>query len=161
MTAGHGRVLVAVTCDERGAALLVQHPGYSVVLTLPAPSGTGATSVYAWPAPVDDGGMADPLLLDVTEVGRRLSVSERLARTLIADGALPSVQVGRRRLVRAVDLGHYVEALGRPEHAIPVGAAPGHDGPGSSTSGDRDGIEAPLRSTPPATSTDHRQGSHP
>lgn len=107
------RVLVAVTCDERGAALLVQHPGYSVVLTLPAPSGTGATSVEAWPAPVDDGAVTSPLLLDTAEVARRLSLSERTARQLITAGAVASVKVGRRRLVRADDLAGFVETLGR------------------------------------------------
>jgi excisionase family DNA binding protein len=58
----------------------------------------------------DDAGRM-PLLLDYDEVGQLLGVSDRTVQRLVADGALPSVTIGRSRRVRPEDLREYVNEL--------------------------------------------------
>jgi excisionase family DNA binding protein len=50
-----------------------------------------------------------PLLLDDPAVALRLGISERSVRRLRSRGALPSVMVGRRRLMRLSDIENFVE----------------------------------------------------
>lgn len=52
-----------------------------------------------------------PLLLDVADLQASLRCGEKSVRRLLAAGTLPSVRVGRRRLVRQEDLRAYVERL--------------------------------------------------
>jgi excisionase family DNA binding protein len=51
------------------------------------------------------------LLVDLDEAAQQLSVSRRSVQSLIYDGALLSVTVGRRRLIALVDLEAYVHEL--------------------------------------------------
>ncbi len=53
----------------------------------------------------------DPLLVDVDEAARRLSLSRRSVQSLIYKGQLPSISVGRRRLVAVADLLAFVDGL--------------------------------------------------
>lgn len=53
----------------------------------------------------------DVLLVDTAEAARRLSISIRGVERLTADGELPAVKIGARRLYRAADLVAYVEQL--------------------------------------------------
>jgi excisionase family DNA binding protein len=55
--------------------------------------------------------MSGELLIDLDEVGRRLSVCKRHVQQLVHDGALPSVKLGRSRRVAVADLVGYVEWL--------------------------------------------------
>lgn len=52
-----------------------------------------------------------PALLDVRDAARYLGVSRTLLYSLLSSGALPSVKVGQRRLVRRADLERFVESL--------------------------------------------------
>ena len=45
------------------------------------------------------------------DAGRALSISRSKTQELIRSGALPSVKIGRRRLVRVRDLRAYVDRL--------------------------------------------------
>jgi excisionase family DNA binding protein len=54
---------------------------------------------------------SDPLLMDYDQVARKLAVSQRTVRRLVADGSLPGVRVGGRALVRLADLEAYVAGL--------------------------------------------------
>ncbi|MBI4345925.1 MAG: excisionase family DNA-binding protein [Elusimicrobia bacterium] len=55
----------------------------------------------------------DPLLISVEEAGKRLGVGRTFAYELVASGELPSVKLGRRRLVPVAALSEYVDrALG-------------------------------------------------
>lgn len=47
---------------------------------------------------------AEPLAVDVNEAARLLSISERKLHYLLADGTIPSIRLGRRRLIRMEDL---------------------------------------------------------
>ena len=58
------------------------------------------------------------LLLDVREVSRLLSVSPWTIRRFIPDGRLPSVRLGRRRMVEPAECQRLVE-LGRAAHELP------------------------------------------
>jgi excisionase family DNA binding protein len=58
---------------------------------------------------VDDDGMA--LLLDLDEAAEVLRSSRRSVERYVKDGALPSVTIGSRRLVRGEDLRRFVEEL--------------------------------------------------
>lgn len=51
----------------------------------------------------------EPLLLDDAAAAVRLSISERSVRRLRANGALPTVMAGGRRLTRLADLEKFVE----------------------------------------------------
>lgn len=106
------RLLVAMVCDEQSAALLVQHPRFSVVFT--APNGTDRRAIDPAHASGDDERMAAPLLLTTDSAADLLALSERKVRQLIAEGELPAVSVGRARRIRACDLAAYVDRLGRP-----------------------------------------------
>jgi excisionase family DNA binding protein len=55
--------------------------------------------------------VTDKLLLDLNDVAQSLSISRRLVQQLLYDGALPSVLVGRRRLIARADLDAFVERL--------------------------------------------------
>lgn len=47
---------------------------------------------------------SEPLAVDCTTAARLLSISERKLHYLVADGSLPSIKLGRRRLIRMDDL---------------------------------------------------------
>jgi excisionase family DNA binding protein len=65
----------------------------------------------------------EPLILwDTDEVARRLSVCIRTVKSLIADGQLESVKIGRARRVPAGALAAYVSRL-RGGHAEDAAAA--------------------------------------
>ncbi|MCH9732807.1 MAG: helix-turn-helix domain-containing protein [Actinomycetia bacterium] len=49
-----------------------------------------------------------PTLLNVEEAAEMLRCSKTLLYTMLGDGRLPSVKVGRRRLVRAADVAQFV-----------------------------------------------------
>jgi excisionase family DNA binding protein len=51
------------------------------------------------------------LLLRYDVVAQRIGVSNRTLRALVHRGALPSVQIGRRRLISVADLELFVEEL--------------------------------------------------
>lgn len=51
------------------------------------------------------------MLLSVDAVAVALSIAPGTVRTLIAEGALPSVRIKGRRLVRRADLCAYVDGL--------------------------------------------------
>jgi excisionase family DNA binding protein len=59
------------------------------------------------------------LLVTLDEVARRLSLCRRSVQQLIYDAALPSVRVGRRRLVAVVDLEAFVSDLRSPTETLP------------------------------------------
>jgi excisionase family DNA binding protein len=50
-----------------------------------------------------------PLLLDDRAAAQRLGVSARTVRRLRANGALPSVRAGKRRLIRVTDVEAFVQ----------------------------------------------------
>jgi len=54
--------------------------------------------------------LEDRLLYRVTEVAVFLNVSRSKVYELLGSGALPSVRIGRTRLVRGSDLRHYVDS---------------------------------------------------
>jgi excisionase family DNA binding protein len=56
----------------------------------------------------------DVLAVNVTEAARRLSVSPRTVATLLAQKKLPSLKVGRRRIVPVAAL----EAFIRSDHGL-------------------------------------------
>lgn len=64
--------------------------------------------------------MTERLLVDVDEAARQLSVSRRFLEDRLYSGALPSVKVGRRRLIATADLVAYVDRL-REEAAESAG----------------------------------------
>jgi len=73
--------------------------------------------------------MTNPLLVDLDEAAVLLSVSRRSVQTLVYEGRLASVQVGRRRLIAMPDLEAFVDRLredsGHPAHlAIIEGRRP-------------------------------------
>lgn len=49
-----------------------------------------------------------PTLLNVEETAEMLRCGKTLVYTMLGDGRLPSVKVGRRRLVRAADVAKFV-----------------------------------------------------
>ncbi len=51
------------------------------------------------------------LLLDLPAVAAALSLSLRTVQSLVHDGRLPSLTVGRSRRVAAVDLDAFIEGL--------------------------------------------------
>ncbi|TVQ64408.1 MAG: DNA-binding protein [Phycisphaerales bacterium] len=51
-----------------------------------------------------------PQLLNVEAVARTLSIGERQVWRLMATGELPTVSIGRRRLVTATDVQAFIEA---------------------------------------------------
>lgn len=53
----------------------------------------------------------EALLLDVKEAAERLSIGRAMAWEMVASGELPTVRIGRRRLVPAEALRRYVESL--------------------------------------------------
>lgn len=53
------------------------------------------------------------LLYTVPDAAAQLSVSERKVRDLVADGAIDSVLIGRRRLIPHDALAAYIERLKR------------------------------------------------
>lgn len=63
------------------------------------------------PSDPDEAAGMPPLLLDAVESARALRCSTKTVSRLIAQGELPSVQLGRRRLVRPADLQRYVDRL--------------------------------------------------
>jgi excisionase family DNA binding protein len=50
-------------------------------------------------------------LYPIKEIQQRLSVGRSTVYQLVSDGQLPSVKIGRRRFVTAVDLNAYIEGL--------------------------------------------------
>ena len=58
--------------------------------------------------------------LSIPAVALVLDVSERTARTLVADGTLPSLTIGRRRLVSRAALERWVEERSRTGTLRPV-----------------------------------------
>jgi excisionase family DNA binding protein len=52
----------------------------------------------------------DEKLLTPAEAGSYLRVSERYVRTLMANGALPTVAIGKRKFIRHADLNDYIRA---------------------------------------------------
>jgi excisionase family DNA binding protein len=60
--------------------------------------------------------MTDPLLVPVREAARRLSLGRDTTYRLVGEGRLPSLSVGRRRLVPVTSLARFIEAeLARAE----------------------------------------------
>ncbi len=49
-----------------------------------------------------------PQMLTVEEAAERLRCSKTLVYAMLGDGRLPSVKVGRRRLLRAADVAQFV-----------------------------------------------------
>ncbi|MDQ6876272.1 MAG: helix-turn-helix domain-containing protein [Candidatus Dormibacteraeota bacterium] len=70
--------------------------------------------------------MTGELLVTLDEAGRRLSLSRRSVQSLIYEGHLASVRVGRSRRVAVVDLEAFVAQLRQHDHAELriVGAVP-------------------------------------
>ena len=59
---------------------------------------------------MEDGGMSvEPLLVDVKEVARLLSICERTVRTLTKGGELPVVKIGSRVLYSRADLIQFIQ----------------------------------------------------
>jgi len=56
-------------------------------------------------------GPGDRLLLPIGEAARLLGIGRTKIYALIADGSIPTVRVGRRRLVRRADLDVFVAGL--------------------------------------------------
>ena len=54
--------------------------------------------------------VAEAVAVDVREAARRLSVSERSVRRMVADGRLSTVRVGRRVLIPVAAISQLVEA---------------------------------------------------
>jgi excisionase family DNA binding protein len=46
----------------------------------------------------------EPMLIAIKTVASRLSISQRKVEKMLANRTLPSVKIGRRRLVRRADL---------------------------------------------------------
>ena len=80
----------------------------SVLNVLVASSGQDRPMFGELPESVDAGAVPTPLLLDDAAAAQRLSVSARTVRRLRADGALPTVVTGKRRLIRLTDLEAFV-----------------------------------------------------
>jgi excisionase family DNA binding protein len=59
-----------------------------------------------------------PLLHSIQSAAARLNVGRTLLYQLLAEGVLPSVTIGKRRLVAEADLEEYVERL-RAQQATP------------------------------------------
>jgi excisionase family DNA binding protein len=59
--------------------------------------------------------MTERLLLTVAEAARALSLSRSKLYLMVSAGAIPSVQLGRSRRIRASDLEEFVAALGEQE----------------------------------------------
>lgn len=55
----------------------------------------------------------DRVLLPVADVGAALGIGKTLAWRLVRDGELPSVRIGKRRLVPAAALQEYIVKLVR------------------------------------------------
>lgn len=53
-----------------------------------------------------------PLLLTIEAAARLLSIGRSMAYELASNGELPTVRLGRKRLVRRSDLLEFVERLG-------------------------------------------------
>lgn len=51
-----------------------------------------------------------PITLTIAQVAEHLQIGRRLAERLVAEGAIPSIKVGRLRRVPAVALAEYVES---------------------------------------------------
>jgi excisionase family DNA binding protein len=67
----------------------------------------------------DSSPTSDCLAMNYETVARRLSVSERHVRRLVAQGDLPMVKIGGASRITTSDLGAYVEGL---ERSRPVAA---------------------------------------
>lgn len=65
---------------------------------------TAAQTTAARTAPAEQ----VPQMLTVGEAAEMLRCSNTLVYTMLGDGRLPSVKVGRRRLVRATDVARFV-----------------------------------------------------
>lgn len=52
----------------------------------------------------------EPLAITIPRAAKLLSLSERQIYYLISDGALPSIKIGRRRLIRVDHLKAFIEA---------------------------------------------------
>jgi excisionase family DNA binding protein len=102
------RVLVAVVTDRGGALLLDGHPRFKVVFA--APSVTERTPVD--PETPTDQAAVVKLLLDYSEVGQALGLSETKVRNLVRRGQINAVSIGRSRRIPVAELERYVEHLG-------------------------------------------------
>lgn len=76
-----------------------------VTTLLTALNRPGPTEPPSWFAAPDD----RPVLIDLTAAAQRLGVGRRTVERLVATGALPSLLVGRRRLVHVDDLARYIQ----------------------------------------------------
>src|SRR3982074_1890649 len=63
------------------------------------------------PKPVEEWS-PERMLYPLKEIQEKLSVSRSTVYQLLNDGQLPSVRIGRRRLVTAAALNAYIEGLG-------------------------------------------------
>jgi excisionase family DNA binding protein len=63
-----------------------------------------------------------PLLVSIDDVGKLLGVRRTTVMKLLYGGALPSVTIGRRRLVIHADVLAYVEQRRSADGAIATGA---------------------------------------
>ena len=55
--------------------------------------------------------MTAPQLLSIAEARKRLGIGERTLYDLIYGGVLPSVKIGRRRLISEAALADYIAAV--------------------------------------------------
>lgn len=114
-TAGHVAVALKLYRDRCGAQHLdapdAQLAELQALFQSSAVSGLPEPSMPQWIDDVaDDDGMTT-LLLPLDEIPRHLRVSASTVERLVREGTLPTVKVGRRRLVRPADLEAYVNSL--------------------------------------------------
>ena len=62
----------------------------------------------------------DPLLVTLPEAAALLRVSLRTVKTMVSDGRLSSVKVGRRRLIRYDELRRMVDSLPGSSPQVPL-----------------------------------------
>jgi excisionase family DNA binding protein len=77
--------------------------------------------------------MSDGLLLDLKQVCAQLRVSYSTVRNLVASGKLPTLRIGRRRLVSRTSLEAFIAeaegAMGRPRAEVEGEIGEGGDEP--------------------------------
>lgn len=54
-------------------------------------------------------------LIGINHLAERLGLSRRTIQRILAKGDLPSLQIGRRRLVRLSELHRWLDACGQPQ----------------------------------------------
>lgn len=60
---------------------------------------------------VAPGPRIDPLAVSIPDAADALGVAASTMRTMVAEGAVPSVRIRGRRMIRTADLAAYVEGL--------------------------------------------------